>query len=132
MSMWELEALQEEIGAKIEEYVRKREAEIIERLRGALRIKEWGWGGKYEIWIEGHHLYATHDAARHRWSFTDEEHGTIFETSEKKGETIMEFLTALAKIFSSRDPSSDEEIIAGDDELTRKNLHEVYDHGNGD
>ena len=68
----------------------------------------------YTIYIGGLEIHAKYDSTRHRWIFKDENFVGFFETSEKKGEEIMNFLRAvqgLTKKSASRNRAATEENI---------------------
>ena len=108
--------LRDAIGDLVHSFLAAEIAKTIERLRQAPRIEEFG--NRWDIFISGHRIMAIHDTSRHRWSFTllDYDGETFFEASEKKGQAIIDFFTALTKELSAGAEAQDEENIAVDHE----------------
>ena len=102
-----MEELLNKIERDIRKYLTMKERKLREELKGSIRIDETFNG--YRIKIEGHILRAFHDSSTHRWIFSlmgdvPGDYTTFFETSEKKGETVISFFKALTEaIISSQD-----------------------------
>jgi len=113
----------EDFADRLREFLQERERELRNKLRGGVKITQ-SWGG-YKLYIEGQIIYIDHDSSQHRWRFKNENFEEFFNISEKKGEAIVEFLKALAKITSHPEASGNEENFSLDDE-------EIFSQEEGD
>ncbi len=128
--MADMDLLLEDLRDEIEAYLREKEEEIKERLAGPLKYQRSWYGAIFEM--RGYTIRTAHDAARHRWRFcvkTADDNPTeeFFETSEKKGQEIVDFLKALVKFLSPREKDHSEDIFAGAAEDPQSSHDETFE-----